>query len=372
MAHAGNVDPPRGHIGGHEDIEFVVAEFRQGAIPLVLAFVAVDGADLEAPLRQQFAKLFRAMLGAAKDQRLFAGMFFQIFLQKLRLVAIGDEMHPLHDLFGGLARGGHLHADGVAEIGSCDFLDILGHRGGEEKCLSFQGDMLGDLPQRMDETHVEHVIRLIQNQIARVLQRDIAAFQQVDQAAGGGDQHIGAPGQCHGLPVERGAADDGEDLDGGAFGENRKVIRDLRDKFTRRRKDQRAHVARARRVADIQQAVQKRQAEGRRLARAGLRQTHQVAALHDMGNGLHLNRRGLFEGGFFQGFQKLGRKAEIGEAGHVICLSGPFHGPRGPQQGRPVAGMRRLHGAEPLREGGNLWPDPAPQRGCSRGSGGRA
>jgi hypothetical protein len=25
--------------------------------------------------------------------------------------------------------------------------------------------------------------------------------------------------------------------------------------------------------------------------------------------------------------------------------------------------MRRLRGAEPLREGGNLWPDPAPHTG---------
>ena len=79
--------------------------------------------------------------------------------------------------------------------------------------------------------------------------------------------------------LRRGAADDGGDLDGGALGENLKVFSDLADQFARRRKDQGAHVARRRRVADVEQAVQQRQAEGRRLAGAGLGQTHQVAAL---------------------------------------------------------------------------------------------
>jgi hypothetical protein len=65
------------------------AELGQGAVTLVLAFVAVDRADLEAPGLQQLHQLFRPVLGAAEDQRLFARVLLEIFLQQRALSPFG-------------------------------------------------------------------------------------------------------------------------------------------------------------------------------------------------------------------------------------------------------------------------------------------
>ena len=127
-------------------------------------------------------------------------------------------------------------------------------------------------------------------------------------------------------------------------------------------------------MADVQEAVQQGQAEGRRLAGAGLGQAHQITPRHDMRNRLHLDgcRRG--DGGFFQCFQYLRGKPEVCELGHDIFPAG---GTRPPQWGSGRR-MRRQKGrpealaVAPLREGGNLANSSvlAPAwGGCSRGSG---
>ena len=82
---------------------------------------------------------------------------------------------------------------------------------------------------------------------------------------------------------------------------------DLGHEFARWGQDQGAHIAGPRRVANIQQAVQQGQAKGSGFASAGLRQTHQIAARHDMRDRLHLDRGRRGDGGFSQCCQYLGR-----------------------------------------------------------------
>ena len=231
MAHARNVDAARGHIGRHQNIQLTFTEFRQRAVAVVLAFVAMDGRGLEPPSHQQFVQLFRAVFGATKDQGLLARMFQQIGFQQFGLVAVGDVMHPLDDLFHRLARRGHLNAHRIAQVGARDFLDVVGHGGREQQRLAVLRDVFGDFAQRVDKAHVQHMVSLIQHQIAAGFQRHSAAFQQVDQAAGGGNQHVRAFSQTIRLSVQRRAAHNHGDFDSRALGEGQKVFGNLRHKF---------------------------------------------------------------------------------------------------------------------------------------------
>ena len=95
--------------------------------------------------------------------------------------------------------------------------------------------MLGDLAQGMDEAHVQHVVGLVQDQITALFKADVALFQVVDQAAGGGDQHIGAACQRLRLFQNRSAAHNHGDFHCGAFGEDFQIVLDLDDQFTGRR-----------------------------------------------------------------------------------------------------------------------------------------
>ena len=177
--------------------------------------------------------------------------------------------------------------------------------------------MLGDFAQGMDETHVQHMVGFVQNQIAALFKADVALFQMVDQTTGRRHQNVGPARQGLGLLHHRSPAHHHGDFDGGAFGKDFKIVLDLDNQLARRRKDQGADVFWSRRVAKVKDAVQEGQAESSGLAGAGLRQTHQVVALHDMGNGLRLNGRRRLDGGLFQCFEDLRRKAKVGESGHV-------------------------------------------------------
>ena len=193
----------------------------------------------------------------------------------------------------------------------------------------------------MDEAHVQHVVGLVQHQIGAFFKADVAAFQQVDQATRGGDKNVGALGERLRLFEQGRTADDHRDLHGGAFGKDLEVVFDLGDQFAGRRKDQRAHVLWPRRMAEVEKPVQKRQPEGRGLAGSGLGEAHQVPALHDMGNGLRLDRRGRLESGLFQRFQDRGGQAEFGKGGHMVLPTAKGTRPSPRTNARDRAAMRR-------------------------------
>ena len=217
--------------------------------------------------------------------------------------------------------------------------------------------MLGYLTQGMNEPHVQHMVCLIQHQIACGVQRHIATFNQINQTAGGGDQNICAAFQAFGLFEKACTAHNHGNFNGGAFGELFKVGGNLRHQFAGGGKDQGAHGFGGRRMTQIKDAVQQGQTESGSFAGAGLRQTHQIAPRHDMRNGFDLNRGRQFQGGFFECFQYGGRKPQISKSLFHNSLSGSQTPPSTPDQGRqweataPRAGPipRAVTIAEPLR-----------------------
>ena len=231
------------------------------------------------------------MLGAAKDHRHFLRVLGHVFGQQLGLVALADEMHALVDLLGGLAGRVHGDLDRVGQIGVRQLGHQLGHRGREHQRLTLARQHPRDLAQGVDEADVQHLVGLVQHQIGGGLQADRATLDQVHQAARRRDQHVHAARQTLGLGVDRGAAHDAERPDRGAFGIGVDVRRDLGGQLAGRRQDQRAAGLGVRLLAIVDQAGQHRQAEGRRLAGAGLGQAQHVTALHDGGDALFLDRR---------------------------------------------------------------------------------
>ncbi len=290
MGDLGNIETPRRHIGGHQNLGLAGAERGQGAFALTLRLVAVNRRDLEPPLVQKLGQFFAAMLGATEDHGQFAGMFRQIFCQQRRLVALRDEMHALLDLLGGLARRVYRDPDRIGQIGVGQFRHQLRHCGREKQRLPFLRQDPGDQAQRMDEADVQHLVGLVQNQIGGLRQIDRASLDKVDQAAGRGDQHIDAARQPFHLDVDRGAADDAEAADRGALGIGVDIGGDLRCQFARRRQNQRAAGLGIGLLAEVDQPGQHGQPEGRRLAGAGLGQPQHVAPRHDRGNAPFLDR----------------------------------------------------------------------------------
>ena len=68
MGDVSNVDTTGGNVGGDQNVDVVVPELFEGALPLALGFAAVDGVGFEAAGHQVFAEAFDAALGVIEDQ----------------------------------------------------------------------------------------------------------------------------------------------------------------------------------------------------------------------------------------------------------------------------------------------------------------
>ena len=321
MADAGDVDAARGDVGGDEDADFAVTEGLQGALALALALVAVDRGDGIFLFRQVLGQLFRRVLGAHEHHGLRLRIVVQRLLQKLGLVVLaGEEMHILLDLVGGFAGRRDLDLDRVLQEAAGEIGDRLRHGRREKKRLALGRNHAGDAAQIVDEAEIEHLVGLVQHQMGDMGERDGVAVDEIEQAAGRGDEDVGAALQDQLLLVDRGAADDLVDPQRRLLEEGAQAVGDLVHQLTGRREDENAGGAIGRAPGVRNQHLDDRQAEGGRLAGAGLGETDQVASLEQQRNRLLLYRRRRFITESGHGRDDLRRQAERLEIGQNKCL----------------------------------------------------
>ena len=204
------------------------------------------------------------------------------------LVILAARRHEALDDGRGCRSGaGHLDLHGIVQEGIGKALDLRRHGRGEEERLAGERHQLHDALDIRDEAHVEHAVGLVDDEQLDAGEQELAALEMVEQAAGRGDQHVDAAGDLGILIAEGHAADeegDGELVIDPVLVE---VVLDLGGKFPGRLEDERARHARPG-PAGFQQG-QHGQREGRRLARARLRDAEHVPPREHVGNGLSLD-----------------------------------------------------------------------------------
>ena len=165
--------------------------------------------------------------------------------------------------------------------------DLRRHRRREEQRLPARRQQLADLLDVGDEAHVEHAVRLVDDEDLHAHQHDAAALEVIEQAPRRGDQHVDAAVELLHLVVHRHAADQQRQVQLVIDAVLLEALRHLGGELARRRQDQRARHARAR--AARLQARDHRQHEPCRLAGAGLGDAEHIPARHGDGDGGGLN-----------------------------------------------------------------------------------
>ena len=311
MGHAVHIDAAGGDVGGDEHRGASGAEGLERPLALALALVAMDRDGGKADSGEIFGHLVSAALGAGEDD----GALDLGPLQKLRQqLALAGRLHMeglLPDALGGGGDRGHRNLHGIAQHVARKARDLLRHGGREEEVLTLARQLGDDLADRHHEAKIQHVIGLVQNADFRAVEAHIAGAHMVEQAAGGGDDHIEAARQNLTLRAQGHAADDAGDLQAGEAAIGAEALGDLRRQLTGRRQNQNAHEAGVRTARVGQQALDDGQREGRRLAGAGLGDAEQIAALQKRGDGLCLNGGGMGVAFFGQSAKKRLDEAEI-------------------------------------------------------------
>ena len=140
---------------------------------------------------------------------------------------------------------------------------------------------------------------------------DVAALDQVEQAARRGDQDVDAAGQGLDLAAIAQAADDGAKTQAEAATVGVEAAGDLDRELAGRRQHERTRALGQRAFLGRGELLQHGQRESRRLAGAGLGNAQDVAALQEGGNGARLDGRGHGVLGGFEGTQQRLGQAEI-------------------------------------------------------------
>src|SRR3954451_20115976 len=159
------------------------------------------------------------------------------------------------------------------------------------------------------EAHVEHPVRLVEDEHTRASERDVPAVQEVQQPAGRGDEHVGTPRALR-LGVQADAAVDCRDAQGARGGDGSDLGDDLTGELAGGREDEREGPA-----ARGGRAVDQRDAEGQRLARAGGGLDEHVAAGEHVGDDEPLHGEGRGDPALAQRADRGLGHAEIGEGG---------------------------------------------------------
>ena len=191
---------------------------------------------------------------------------------------------------------------GLAVLGGV--LDVIGQElayqrlnltvegGREQHALSVCRSVGEDGTYLGQEAHVGHLIGLVERGDLDGVQDAGALTEVIGEATRGGDEDVDSAAELLDLLVERGAADGGHDSQTLGIGIGSEGFDDLERELAGGDQHERTRALGSRAVGVQRQALQDRQAEGKGLARAGLRTTEDVLTGDRVGKCLLLNGGG--------------------------------------------------------------------------------
>ena len=279
-----NINAPGGDVGGHQNLELPVAESVEGGLTLSLGEVSLDRCRTIAGPGQLFADAFGPVFGPGEhEHRVGIGMAQQL-QEQLRFQVRGDRVEGMTDR---LSRRGNADLDGgrVPQYFICQMPDLVGHGGGKEQGLTVLGDLPDDPPDVREKAHIEHTVRLVQDQDLQFGEVDRSLPEVVQKPAGAGYDDLDSALQFLFLGIDAHASIDGSAPQAGFSPQHLDGLVNLLSQFPGGGDDQRADVP----ALSFHEPIQDGQCKGGSLAGTRLGEAHDVAAFHNEGNRIRLD-----------------------------------------------------------------------------------
>ena len=189
-----DVEPARGDVGGHENLQLAVLERRQRFEARGLCLVAVDCRRFQAILFELARKPRCAMLGAHEAQHLPDVARADDMGQQRALRVLRHLVRGLHDGLGGGVASRNFDQRRLVQELIGELLDLVAECRREQQVLSFvRGRKQPHDPLDVgDESHVEHSIRFIENQDLDLAEVHALLLDVIEHPAGRGDKDLDA------------------------------------------------------------------------------------------------------------------------------------------------------------------------------------
>ena len=272
-----------------------VPEVLHHLLTLALLQVGVHGGHVEIHPLERRRKLFHLHLGGREDDDALGRFLGEKLLQERHFMRLVADVGRLHDRF---RRTRYCDLDLLRVLQDVvrQRPDLRRHGSREHDYLTRLRELLIDLHNVVMETHIEHAIGLVEDEEGGAREVYAAHVQVADQAAGRGNNDVGAHLQSALLPGVGdavGATVDSHCRDGNEVGKAVDLLIDLLRQFARR-----CHNDRVDRILWISASAQLAndgQHVGGRLAGARLCAPDQVLAREDGRDGQFLDRCRLHE-----------------------------------------------------------------------------
>ncbi len=184
---------------------------------------------------------------------------------------------------------------GIRQVAGDEAIDGPVEGGGEQQRLVRLVETAQDPLDLGHEPHVGHAVGLVEHQGLEPVDCDLAPVAEVDEPAGRGDHQIDALPELGDLPVDVGAAVDGDRVQSQLLGQRRQHVVDLHRELARREQYEGERPCRAGRghwtlrLSGRLGPLQQRHAEGEGLAGTGLGLAADVPTGQRVGDGQGLN-----------------------------------------------------------------------------------
>ena len=309
-------------VGRDQQLRIARTHAAHHLVARLLRHAAVQGFGLVAAGTQRLGELVHLGARAAEDERRGGRLEIENPPQRGDLRGAGQEIRllpHLRRLTSLRRRLGDANANGVALVALGDGLDPRRHRRGEEHGLPFCRRLLQHRLDVLGESHIQHLVGLVQHHDAHAAHHQAPAPQVVERAARSCNHHVHAGTHRMQLPADRLSAIDRHHAHAQRLSIPMNSLGDLHRQLARRHQHDGDRPLGAALVHD---ALQDREGERGGLAGAGRSLAEEVLTRDQGWDGLLLDRRGFFvaEGG--QGRDDFRVKAEGGEA----CVLGSGFG----------------------------------------------
>ena len=298
MGEVAHVESSCSHVGSHEQLHRVLAELLHRQVALLLRQVTMQRFGVVAIAYELVGYLLCLDLGAAEDDGEDAWVEVYHALESQILVLGVHHIVDMVDVFGTLVARAYHYLLVVVQIVACYALYLLAHGGREEQRVAVFGHSLEDSVDAVGETHVEHLVGLVEHHVAHMVETRHATVHQVDESSRGSHDNLHAVAQGAYLRLDGRAAIYRHDMySGHILGKVVEVVGYLEAQLTRGAQDERLRL-----LACRVDALEHGNTEGSRLAGAGLCQGyHVVAVAQEIRDYFFLDRHGMLKSKFTDG-----------------------------------------------------------------------
>jgi hypothetical protein len=243
VSDAVDVDAACGKIGRDENRHRSVAEALEGALARPLRLVAVDRLRADPAARDLLGEPIGAVLRARENDGPLCLLFAEEPLEQVALFGFGHQVNALVDAFGRRYLGCDVDAYRIAEDRADELGDRARNRRGEEERLPLRRDCRDDLPDVVDEPHVEHAVGFVEDEDLDAVESNETLRHQVEEATRRCDEHVRPTTKRVFLSALPDAAVDDDMAEAELATVRRHALADLSGKLTCRRHDERANLA---------------------------------------------------------------------------------------------------------------------------------